>query len=257
MQGDSGKRTLAEVREVATRLRERMVDIDHVWQGHIGDSKRFSPSSIAASEANLSGYDEVVTDVLSFVDLLISAALDHANELVKWGEGAARSESTPVWSPWSVARSLVEVCAVIQWLVEVPLSQAERIARMLAISIRDSKTMTRIGQDETARIADAKAVADRLHLKIPAVKGHTALVTDLLSDLEKLNVYSMLSAASHGEPWAISAMGYEGEDDDRGDGTHLRRKKPSAFWLWSALAVATISLTTASTNARLYRGWKA
>lgn len=236
-----------------------MVKVDRLWQGHIADSKRFASSSKAASEADLSGYDDVITRVLSFVDLLIAAALDHANELVKWGEGAAKSEATPVWSPWSVARSLVEVCAVIHWLVEMPLPQAERVGRMLAISIRDSNTMIRIriGQDESAKIDDAKAVAARLHLTIPAVKGNTELVTDLLSDLQRLKVYAMLSAASHGEPWAISAMGYEVEEMDRGgDGTHLASKKPSAFWLWSALTLATIALVTASTDARHYRGWK-
>lgn len=125
---------------------------------------------------------------------------------------------------------------------------------MLAISVRDSRTMIRLGQDESGKIEDADATARRLHLPIGTVPGHTTLVTALLSDLENFRAYSMLSAASHGEPWAITAFGFQ-VDEEREVGLYLAAKRPSAFWLWTALVLATIALTKASATARTYRGW--
>lgn len=255
MTTDDGKRTLADIGEVSRHLHETADKINSGWQSHNDDAHRFMAPSTAASDASLKGYHDLVVDTLSFTDLLIAAALDHADALIKWGEGASRGESTPVWAPWSVARSLVEVCAAARWLVETPLAPRERARRMLSMSRRDSQSMIRIGQDESVKLAEAEADAKRLGVVLSNVPGHTTLVGNLLHDLTELNVYSLLSAASHGEPWAISVLGYEAEETKSGSGTYLASKKPPAFWVWSALTVATIALVEGSRTVALYRGW--
>jgi len=255
MQEDSGKRTLADIGEVTRHLSDFVEKLDANWQSHNEDADRFISPSAAASDASLGGYHDLVVDTLSFADLLIAAALDHAGVLIGWGESASRGESTPVWAPWSVARSLVEVCAAARWLVEMPLPTRDRAGRMLSMSRRDSQSMIRIGQDESAKVEEAEADARRLRITLTNVPGNTKLVTDLLQDLKNLKVYSMLSAASHGEPWAISVLGYEAEDNPSGNGTYLATKKPPAFWIWSALTVATIALIEGSRAVGQYRGW--
>lgn len=233
-----------------------------------GDVDLFVRPSIAASDAALNGYRELTNDVLAFANLQIAAALDHADMLAKWGSAAAAGEPTPVWAPWSVARSLVELCAAARWLAETPLPTRTRAGRMLSISKRDSLSMIRIGQDESAKLAGAEDSAKRLGLRSiqnkrgtflgfgEATPTFSAQVKALLSDLEKLEVYSLLSAASHGEPWAIYVLGYEAvEPDPAAEGGRLAVKKPPAFWIWSALTLSVIALTNGARAVSMYRGW--
>lgn len=259
--------TLGDIRAVATRLRANADRIDQVWASHNNDSRMFSTRSSAASDASHQDYRQLVDDILSYSNLQVVGALDHADQLARWGEGAASGDPTPVWAPWSVARSLVELCAASHWLTAVPLSTHARAGRMLTISKRDALSMIRLRYDESARVEETEATARRLQLREitdrrgrflgfgEAMPSITEQVEAVLPGLEDLRVYSMLSAASHGEPWAISLLGYEAEAQRDDGNTYVAAKRPSAFWLWSALTVSTIALLRASSDAAYYRGW--
>lgn len=268
MTHDDGTKTLADIGAVAATLRELTDDVNAMLNAHHGDAELFVRPSMAASDVALNGYRELINDVLAFANLQVAAALDHADMLAKWGSAAAAGEPTPVWAPWSVARSLVELCAAARWLAETPLPTRTRVGRMLSISKRDALSMIRIGQDESAKLADAEDCAARLGLRSVENKRGTFLgfgeatptfsaqVKALLSDIRKLEVYSLLSAASHGEPWAIYALGYEAvEPEPAVAGGRLAIKKPPAFWIWSALTLSVLALTSGARAVSIYRGW--
>ena len=264
---DAGKKTLSDVRAASKELRSLLENTNQLWSNRNANMDVFRPGSVAVSDASLNGYDRHVRGGLSFANLLIAAALDHTNELCLGGEGAADNKPTPVWAPWSVTRSLIEVCATVQWLSEYPLPTKSRAARTLSLERSEADSRASLGQDEVENLAEiARDVAALRINEIDdrrgrwlgyeaAIPSRTEMVKAVLQLDEDFRAYSMLSAVSHGETWAIYSFGYvsDGELNEKGLGE--ARKEPSAFWLWTALRLATIALQRGARSNAVYRGW--
>lgn len=272
MDATESERTLADVAEAATYLRRLLEVIDRLWAQHaVAGEELFTSRSPAAREAALTGYRQPVRDTLGYVDLLVAAALDHGDALCTWGAEAAEGEPTPVWAPWSVARSLVEVCAVSAWLTEANIPPRTRLSRML--TLHRSEALSRERLDEESRAEEIVAIeADVARFHIPTVRdrrgrwlGYEAAMPSR-SELVRVvlhvgeeptfnRLYSMLSAASHGETWAIFNLGYTAGERDAATGIVMTAKRPSAFWLWAALGLAALALQHSPRSAAVYRGW--
>lgn len=240
------------------------VDQINEWLKPGGDSHAFfERPSLAAQDADAAegGLDRV-NNCLGTHDLLLAAALDDATALIAWGEGTLAKKPTPVWAPFSVARTLIETCAPIPWLVATEITPLQRAARMLAFE-RQSYAGTFIDEEHTAQaVARITAEAAALGLKEESARtgSHYGEPTpskmkmvDAIVDSEDFKTYELLSAGSHGELWAIQELGYEATED--GDGqTRLEKRLRAVYQLW-AIVNARVALEAAFTASAGYRGW--
>lgn len=255
--------TRLHLRTAAKNLEETASAIDATLRARFEDVPAFIEGSSAAADASILAHGLVET-MLSVNGLLLAAALDHATALVTWAESAADGEPTPVWAPWSVARSLVEVCAPIPWLTEDRIDPLRRAARALTYERSTLGSGFRDGEHVDLRINEIAGEAARLGLPSAkartgpyygeeAMPSRTELVRDALPTAGDFDTYGLLSAASHGEPWAIQEMGYE--EKEQVGGHVVFEKRPTVRYLLLATALAHECLETASRADFTYRGW--
>jgi hypothetical protein len=198
-----------------------------------------------------------VREALSFGNLLIVAALDHADQLAKWGLNAAGCVATPVWAPWSVSRSLIECCGTAAWLAQPGISARKRASRALALWFENAESRSAHGLDQNAVLAELELEMRGLGIqKRPGVATRAERVRFALTPFfDDMKAYSLLSAVSHGETWAIVELGYVEDGDHSDPGWARARKEPPALWLWTALVLAETSLDRAAMLQAKYRGW--
>jgi|GEM_PF-5216136 len=267
------ERTLRDVAEVAAELRRSLDAVNARWSEQaVSGRELFVSPSPAARDAVLPGYRQLIRDTLGYVNLVHAAALDHCDQLCLWGTAAGNGESTPVWAPWSVARSLVELCSVAAWLTEARVSPFLRVSRTLTLHHSEALSREQLtGESVDDEIGEIAETARRLHIS-PVIQrrrgwvgyeqgmpSRSSLVRRLLQGDDETRfdrMYSMLSAASHGETWAIYTLGYKEGPRDRATGVVLTEKSPPAFWLWTALSLSLIALERATVSAERYRGWR-
>lgn len=254
---DMSVRTLAEVRVVAERLRLTTDAVNRVWD-QANSRRAYEPASPAGIDSRNERIGTQVREALSFGNLLIVAALDHADQLAKWGLAAAGGEPTPVWAPWSVSRSLIECCGTAAWLAEPGISARKRASRALALWFENTESKATHGLDQAHVVAELESEMRGLGIqKRPGVASRADRVRFALAPyFDEMKAYSLLSAVSHGETWAIVELGGYVEDGDHADpGWARARKTPPALWLWTALVLAEHSLDRAAMLQAKYRGW--
>lgn len=254
---DAEGRTLGEVREAAEKLRLTTNAIERIWD-EANRRRAYEPESPAAIESRNPRIGTQVREALSFGNLSIVAALDHADQLAKWGLAAAHGDPTPVWAPWSVSRSLIECCGTAAWLAEPGISARKRASRALALWFENAESRSTHGLDQTDVIAELESEMRGLGIqKRPGPATRAERVRFALAPyFDQMKAYSLLSAVSHGETWAILELGYVAAAGDHiDDGWATARKEPPAFWLWTAFVLSEHSLDRAASLQAKYRGW--
>ena len=153
---------------------------------------------------------------------------DHAAALARALSGEWLS-----YSPWACARAVLESCSVSSWLFDPDVGYPERVARSLNLRLRDLTGQIRYVKNESEMPEEVRLYAERRieHLRNAAkllgiaeklarngkfigfsegVPSHTEIIGafDMKRPAPSLG-YSLLSAAAHGESWAVRSLGSE------------------------------------------------
>lgn len=221
----------------------------------------FQDQSPASQEAASLGADSLVEDLLGSVNLILAAVFDQADALIRLGRGAVSGDPTPTYAGWSVGRSAVEMLATVYWLIQPGVSAQQRAGRYLSLSMQEAYSQARAsGVDTTGTVEQLVAEAANLGLDRvgrPPRAGFGAVpptrTDQVLALLREQRMYSILSAGSHGEQWAIMFLGYqEGPDDEAGRLSVI--KVPPVLGLWWPTSLAIRGLGAVAWAETLYRG---
>jgi len=258
--------SLEHVNEKAEELGRVVTALDSLAKNYLGQ-ELILPHTPAEQDSLVDPrFTAHIEDLLSHVNVLTAAALDHADALSTWGLAAAKGQPTPVWAPWSVARSLLETCGTMTWLTEESVDAQRRVARTLSLARTDLENQKRLGAECMEQIQAVEHVALSLGLGPPVGRSQGVLGflepmptytkrVELVIQQEYSNFYSLLSSVSHGDPWAIIEMGYAENPDTVNEKFSIMQKKYPAFWLWTTLTLATEALSICSETSCRYRGW--
>jgi hypothetical protein len=258
------KFTLGDVKRVTEGLGHLLGVLDAIRTGHHTDEHAFADSSIGSTDVERGVGVDQIEDLLGHVNMRMVAAIDHADHLATLGAQAASGRPTPTYAPVSVSRSTIELAAEAAWLVEEGVDPVMRVGRSLSVQWYEASSA------ESVSVAvDPKAYreirAEAVSLGLPE-KGKNARVTfgeprpgrrKLVDRLVGAPWYSVLSAAAHGETWALIEFGYAiasvtGEDESWG---LTMKKEPPAWGMWMALSLALRGIGRAGWDEARYRGW--
>ena len=151
---------------------------------------------------------------------------DHAAALARALTGEWLS-----YSPWSLARAVLESCSVSSWLFDPDVGYQERVSRSLNLRLRDLTGQIRYVKNETELPEEVRRYAERRieHLRDEAKLlglaekvnrngkfiGFSEGIPSLTRIIDEFDMkrpepslgYSLLSAAAHGESWAVRSLG--------------------------------------------------
>lgn len=261
------KISLAELGKVSNVLLGRVKYVNRVYLQKIEEHGQYASTSPAAVDADGAFGTRTVDPLLSYVNLEFAGALEHVGTLAEWGVSAASGARTPVFSPWSVARSAIEMLAVIAWLMEPSVEPRIRIARAFTLERMDAEGREGLGGSRDRNTVRVDEEADQLGLRKVARRNkgvgfeeerpsRTKLVRLLYGDRdEDFNFYSLLSAVSHGEMWAIVLLGFPDSARQEITGGYLLTKAPPALYLAGVLVRTERALQRAWDLTAAYRGW--
>ena len=159
-----------------------------------------------------------------FQSLFVGA--DHAAALARALTGEWLS-----YSPWTCARSVLESCSVSSWLFDPDIGYQERVSRSLNLRLRDLRGQIRYATNEREMPEEVKRHAERridrlrneaMQMGIvekldrngkflgfaEGIPSHTQIIDRFdMKRREPSLGYSLLSAAAHGEGWAVRSLG--------------------------------------------------
>ncbi|MDA0270939.1 MAG: hypothetical protein O2919_07885 [Chloroflexi bacterium] len=254
--------SLGDVRRVAAGVRSLLTRCDEIRTGHHGDSGLFAADSPAAADATATSTD-LVNDALSLVNIRMAAAFDHIDALLRFADSAVAIEPTPTYAPYSIARSTLEILSVAYWLVEADVEPKLRGGRQLSVAryeIRSQQNLDAADLDDELKAVAGEAKALGLEkLGRDFAVGYGAAIpprsTMVCALTGEKSTYALLSAASHGETWALVSLGYESTASDSTDGLHVLQKGRSPAGLRDALIVTMHALARCAIAEVRYRGW--
>lgn len=222
----------------------------------------YTPGSQAEPDTGCIGSD-LVDDMLAHVNLLLVASLDHADCLATWGEGALDGRPTPIFPIWSVARSVVEACATVRWLLDESISERIRAERALTEQMVDARSQWVDSDDGAARKKKIEEYANSLDLKRTDERfvtyfgdrpqSRNELVSLLLPGADGFDQYSLMSGISHSEPWAIQSVGFTSEEDPDSPGNVRMMKTYKPEYLFLATMITRSALDRATKALVSYR----
>lgn len=219
-----------------------------------------TPSPAATDARSVGAHIE---DMLGLVNIRVAAALDDGDALVKMAETAVAGAPTPTYPASAVARSAIEYVAVAHWL-ETGTNAVDRAARTLSLARQDMVSQERFGADLSQPLEELEEDAVALGLELVGrgtrrgysdeIASRTSMVQSLLGDGD---TYGVLSAASHGDTWALVMIGYTSAGEEALPstwGTSLI-KEPPVLWLYNALFRAMQAIARCAWVDAKYRGW--
>lgn len=178
-----------------------------------------------------------------------------------------------VFSPWSVARSVLEIAGIAYWLLEPGLTTESRLARSFTDRLVSIRGAARFGGkagsqfDFKQRAGDVTALAGRLGMSASGSglkvwvdqpqPSKTELVTELLGSRLSSANYSLFSGWAHGEAWALLDTLQRSKDteDPSGTGRTLRGASLTFDHYQFIAALASKGFTNAVDRAVAYFGW--
>lgn len=194
-----------------------------------------APKSPAAIELASSPHGRHLLDAYSSGFQSWFVAFDHMVAL-----GRSMTEPILTHSPWTCARAVLENCSVAGWLLEPGIEHSDRIMRSFNLKYQNIQSNLTFLRNEHAtqhsdfaylqsRIEDLRVEASSLGFTEktnkkskclgfgPGLPSHTELIKDFIADWPVPCLgYSLLSAAAHGEDWAISSLGMTTVSDELG-----------------------------------------
>ncbi|MEI6664840.1 MAG: hypothetical protein WCL53_01645 [Chloroflexota bacterium] len=146
------------------------------------------------------------------------AAFDQIDLLVKIAQCALSGAPTPAFPPFAIARSVIDATAEIAWLLEAKGNATARLARGLTVARYEIWSRTELNlsvpKDALPTVEkDATQFGLSLVGDFPSAgygvkkPSHGSLARKVVPK-EDWRIYSYLSAAAHGEQWAIIKIGY-------------------------------------------------
>lgn len=142
-------------------------------------------------------------------------------------------EPLMVFSPWVLARAILEEASIVLWLLDGKISCKERWSRSLNTRLAGLKVQKRIASSDTSfenphqiasRIADLSVLAGRLGISRRGErnnpnrfgnKGRPPLTDRIRKTLGEETAYRILSAMTHGDNWALISMGFARDAEGR------------------------------------------
>lgn len=253
--------TLGDLGKLAAGFRSLLTEVDAVSKSHLSDRRPWRVPSQAATDAGSVG--GTIEDMLGLVNIRIAAALDNGDALTKMAETAVAGTPTPTFPASSVARSAIEYLAVAHWL-ESGVDAIDRAARHLSIARQEIVNQQRLGADLSEALEETEQEATTLGLELVGRQGRrgfseeiasrTSMVQSVLGDED---TYALLSAASHGDTWALVTLGYKvSATPSAGTGWGiLMTKEPSVLWFYNALLRTMQAIARCAWRDTQYRGW--
>lgn len=196
---------------------------------HLAVAYKHEPVAGSNAAADISRFPEAADTAYSQASMAITLAQDHMFALER-----ALQEPISPYAPWSLCRVVVESTATAMWLLEMDISAEERISRSMNLRLSGLEEQRKILQDaiksdnqreeelsrgldhvrgqKEAILADAKVrgVPTKTNSKQRVIgfgsglPSKTSLVESQFGDSV---VYRLLSAAAHGESWAMIVLG--------------------------------------------------
>ena len=219
-------RKMREAAKKATRrYSQALGNLGRAWDGlHEAEYHGAArPESPAAQDASYLGekcgdfYDDPGGSIGALVSGRMSVAVDHLQ-----GTGHLYlAKNTGIFSVWATGRSFFEMLGTVFWLTEPEISAEFRLGRVIndrLISLRGSQKFIEKGlvREEDIKVDPTKRAADLLDrstkMGYEVVKTSSGKqvdperpsLTDLVDGLIAGGLYSLCSAMSHGEIWAIT-----------------------------------------------------
>ncbi len=227
--------TLGDVRRCACALELLLHACNGIAMGRVQSGRRFGSGSAASYDA-VGPNTQIVHALLDHADMRAAAALDQIDTLLAFAAvGLSPPEPAPTYAPFTVARSVVEALAEAAWLIE-PTERRTRYARGLSLARRETKSAQAINGDLKAaeRVIQQDAARLSFHLVrkdfaagyAEPIAGRGNMIGTLIP--EGGRTYSLLSAISHGETWALVAVGYVEHTRDASGDRIVMNKVPTA-----------------------------
>lgn len=230
---------------------------------HLRDAESFASDSPASADAAAPGLRSHIKDLLGKVHMSGAAALDNAHFVATNAHSWATGESTYVYVPLVAARAAIENLAMLNWLAESGLDPLVRVKRHLSVR-QEMESVRRFDREHgRARIERIDEQARAIGLE-PKSRGRTMDFgtsvpnrSELVMKLVDVNLlYPLLSAASHGEGWALLALGYAPDPALPTFPDHtMLAKDPSLGTLAGIVFLTCLAMAKAGAAELIYRGW--
>jgi len=162
--------------------------------------------------------DQPVDNLMSMIQLLVQAGSDSLRAVGTLVE----TEPIFIWAYLPTGRAALEASAFARWLAECPLDRDTRVKRGLLIRLDDARQLARLGIPELTTQSEHNkdsirnfATANGWDMSIGqmTIGGETIIDTKpaldhLFGDPQSVKsiapkLWSYLSGASHGNPWAL------------------------------------------------------
>jgi hypothetical protein len=228
----------------------------HDRTGAFFDSQGLEPKmdSLAARELQSFERPESILTAYSQGNSLVEVAADHLIAFTR-----TLTEPAQSMAPWTMARVVLETCALSCWLLDTKITAPMRVKRSLALRYEELVQQTKFGRAanlpiETVktneRIEEVEAMAESLGFaKLRGGKDErTGIgqvmpgITEIIRDTLKAEAnYRLFSAMAHGRSWAYSQLSFRkvGETDVLGNKAFFMEKHlPIEVVLWLCSNVA-------------------
>lgn len=204
-----------------------------------------APESIAARELQEFERKISIKTAQDISYLLLESTADYVSCLVK-----GLTDPVETIATWSLARGVMECSANSIWLGRPDISPIERVNRSLAFRLKGIQEQARLRKHAPEIVVPLKSSTDMLiatakelgvEIKtkpdgVPTKIGtHLPSATELCeSELGESNIYRILSAITHSQPFAIQQLsfrpvGKSKTDPDRVDNEKYMTNESAAF----------------------------
>jgi hypothetical protein len=244
----------------------------HDRTGAFFDTQGLEPKmdSLASRELQTLERPESVLTAYSQGNSLVEVAADHLIAFTRTITEPAQS-----MAPWTMARVVLETCALSCWLLDTKITAPMRVKRSLALRYEELVQQTKFGRAanlpvETARtnerIEEVEVMAESLGFaKLRGGKDErTGIgqvmpgITEIIRDTLKAEAnYRLFSAMAHGRSWAYSQLSFRkvGETDVLGNKAFFMEKHlPIEVVLWLCSNVARYFAQPIKCKCELF-GW--
>jgi hypothetical protein len=244
----------------------------HDRTGAFFDAQGFEPKmdSLAARELQTFERPESVLTAYSQGNSLVEVAADHLIAFTRTITEPAQS-----MAPWTMARVVLETCALSCWLLDTKITAPIRVKRSLALRYEELFQQTKFGRaanlplesgkaDE--RIEEVESMAESLGFaKLRGGKGERTgigqvmpSITEITRDTLKAEAnYRLFSAMAHGRSWAYNQLSFRktGETDVLGNKAfYMEKHLPIEVVLWLCSNVARYFAQSIKCKCELF-GW--
>ena len=210
--------------EILTRLPERL----RTWFDSIPEDllKALEQPDVDDKQDAHRDAQRIVHDQARIAIIVMADHLESLHRLIN-------KETLMVFSPWVLARAILEEASIVLWLLDGTITCKERWARSLNTRLEGLKVQKRIASSDTSfenphqienRIADLSVLAGRLGISRRGDKrnpnrfgnaGHPRILDKINKTLREETAYRILSAMTHGDNWALISMGFARDAEGR------------------------------------------